>query len=77
MWWVAIVKTRVSCFCAVEIAVESRYFNADFGDQIAGEMGGECRRVVLARMWEEVRVEQVCYGLLAAHLAWLVGFTSR
>ena len=68
MWWMAVVEAWIACLCAIEVAVEGGDFDADFGHQVAGEMCRECRRVVWAWMWKEVCVEEMCYGLLAAHV---------
>jgi hypothetical protein len=50
---VAVVEARISRFCGVEIAVEGLDFDADFGNEVTGEMGGEGRRVVGGGIWEE------------------------
>jgi hypothetical protein len=54
MWWMAVVETWIPRLCTVEVTVECGYFDADFGHQIAGEMCGECRRIIWAWVWEEV-----------------------
>jgi hypothetical protein len=37
----AVVEAGIACFGAVQVAVEGCYFDADFGDQVAGEVSGE------------------------------------
>ena len=69
MRWVAVVEARVAGFGAVEVAVEGGYFDADFGDEVAGEVGGEGGWVVGCWVGEEVVVEEVGYGHLASHCA--------
>lgn len=77
MGWVAVVQARVAGFDAVEIAVEGGDFYADFGDKVAGEVGGKGRWVVRGRTREEVIVEQVGDGGLTTHGDGVCGAVDR
>lgn len=41
MWWMCVVESWVLSFDAVECSIEGRDLDADFGDEIAGYVGGE------------------------------------
>lgn len=59
MRWVGVVEAWVAGFGGVEVAVEGLDFDADFGDKVAGEVGGEGGRVVGGGVGEEAGVEML------------------
>lgn len=66
---VAVIESRVAGLGAVEVAVEGGDFDSHFGDEVAGQVGREGRRVVRrAAVWRiQSFVEQIGYRGLAPH----------
>lgn len=58
-----VIEAGVSRFCRVEVAVEGLHFDTDFGDEVAGEMGGEGGRVAGRGIGEEAMVVSKRYQL--------------
>lgn len=62
-----VVEAGIAGLDAVQVAIEGGYFDADFGDEIPGEMYREGGWVVRGGPLEEESVELVGYWHLAAH----------
>ena len=66
---VAVVETRVLRFYSDEIAIEKTDLYTHFLDEVQGEMSSERRRIIVPRPREQMSVQQMGDGSLAAHLA--------
>lgn len=66
---VAVVETRVFRFDSDEIAVEKTNLYTHFLYKVQGEMSSERRRIIVPRPREQMSVQQMGDGSLAAHLS--------
>ena len=64
---IAVVEPGVFCFDGDKIAVEKTDFHAHFLYEVQGEMRGERRRIIVPRAREQMSVQQMGDGSLAAH----------
>ena len=66
---VTVVEARVFRFDGNEIAIEKTDFYTHFLYEVQSEMSIETRRVIVPRPREQMSVQQVSDGSLAAHLS--------
>jgi hypothetical protein len=66
---IAVVKTRVFRFDCDEITVEKANLYTHFLYKVQSEMSSERRRIIVPRPREQMSVQQVGDGSLAAHLS--------